>query len=451
MNKLYPLISAVALLGLTAAASVPAMAASTPSAETVYVATTGSDVTGNGTSASPYATIQKALANVASGGTVMVEPGTYSGTGTAEAIPLTSGDTAVVNITQPVTVEAAAGATGAVVIDATGDANGVYIDSSGVTVEGLTIKNANNAGLLAMGKGPLTNLTIQNNVVEDNAQVAPPKGGDWEALHLIGVQNSSIIGNTVTNNKDGGLYLTDETAPSTGNLIADNTVTNNAVDCGITLASHVGGHGVNNNLVVGNTATGNGAAGVILATPVPGGSVSNNVIEGNTVSGNNYGGITLHTHAPGSQVNGNVIADNTIGRNVDFLDLGYTAGVDLFAAGSPISNTVIEGNTITGDYYGVAVTPWLSQGTVVQNNTYTKDGFGAPNWLTYQALVTGPTGAASIATGLLGKSWTPMQIDLAALVDAGVKTNAQYLGLLHGHGSLHNVAEQLYHNYHVYK
>lgn len=435
------------------------MAASVPTATMVYVSTTGSDTAGNGTASSPYQTINTALANVAPGGTVIVEPGTYTGSGTAEAYPLVSGSTALVNITEPVTLEAAPDATGPVIIDASQDANGVYIDASNVTVKGLTIENANDAGLLAMGSGPLTNLDIEGNTLEDNAQTTPPSAiGDWETLHLVGVEDSVVTGNTVDNNKDGGIYLTDETAPSTDNLIADNTVENNAVDCGITLAGHVPGHGVNNNLVVGNTSEGNGAAGIILATAVPGDSVSNNVVEGNTVANNNYGGITLHTHAPGSTVSGNVIEDNLVGRNMDFLDDGYTAGIDLMAAGSAIVGTIISGNTISQDYYGVAVSPWLTPGTVVSNNTYTKDGFKAPRWLTYQTLAVAPTGAISIAPGLMGPAWKTFQTDLAALVKAGVKSNAQYLGLLHANPHklsganklLRQDAETLYHQYRVY-
>lgn len=439
MKKLYPLISAAALLGLSAATTVPAMAASQATA--VYVSTTGSDITGNGSSTAPYASISEAVSQVAPGGTVIVEPGTYKES---------------VTIAEPLTLEADPSQTGAVTIDATGDVNGVVIQSSNVTVNGLTIENAQQAGLLAQGKGALSNLVIENNTLTKNDQGITPaliaQQVDYETLHVVGVQNSIISNNQVIDNLDGGLYVTDETASSTGNVISDNTVENNQVDCGVTLAGHAPGHGVNNNLIVANTATGNGAAGIMLATAVPGDSVSNNVVLDNTVSGNNYGGITLHTHAPGSTVNGNVIEDNTIGRNVDSLDLGYTAGVDLFAAGSAITNTVITGNSISGNYYAVAVTPWLSTGTVTTNNTYTKDGYKAPSWLNYQALVTGPTGATSIAPGLMGTSWAGAQADLTTLIKGGVKSNAAYVKLVHSKasGALEKAAQNLYTQYHVY-
>lgn len=44
----------------------------------IYVSTSGSDTTGNGSSAAPFATINKALSVVASGGTIHVEAGTYT-------------------------------------------------------------------------------------------------------------------------------------------------------------------------------------------------------------------------------------------------------------------------------------------------------------------------------------------------------------------------------------
>ncbi len=44
----------------------------------IYVSTSGSDTTGNGSSAAPFATINKALSQVATGGTIHVEAGTYT-------------------------------------------------------------------------------------------------------------------------------------------------------------------------------------------------------------------------------------------------------------------------------------------------------------------------------------------------------------------------------------
>lgn len=89
------------------------MAASQPTV--VYVSTSGSNTTGTGSASAPYATISEAVSQVASGGTVMVEPGTYNET---------------VNITQDVNVQAdiAAGGTASnTILNATGFSNGIVI------------------------------------------------------------------------------------------------------------------------------------------------------------------------------------------------------------------------------------------------------------------------------------------------------------------------------------
>ena len=56
-------------------------------ATTIHVATTGSDDTGDGTEANPYATIQKGINNLSSGDTIIVYDGNYNG-----AININTGD-----------------------------------------------------------------------------------------------------------------------------------------------------------------------------------------------------------------------------------------------------------------------------------------------------------------------------------------------------------------------
>ena len=66
----------------------------------------------------------------------------------------------------------------------------------------------------------------------------PEGGGDCgEGIHLLSVANSTVLGNKSIGNS-GGILLTDEFGPTHDNLIADNLVLNNVLDCGITIPSH---------------------------------------------------------------------------------------------------------------------------------------------------------------------------------------------------------------------
>lgn len=384
--------------------------------------------------------LNQAVHAVAAGGTVLVDPGTY---------------TQSVTITQPLTLEANPAEPGSVVIDAKGQTNGVLITASNVTVKGLTIENAQQAGLLAAGRGALTHLDISNNTIKANDQGMTPqlnaKGIDYEALHVMGVDDSRITGNRVIDNLDGGIYLTDETAPTFGNVVANNLVEGNQVDCGITLASHVGHHGVYDNAIVNNESIGNTGAGILLATPVPYGNVSHNVVANNLVRGNMLGGVTLHTHpgAPGAQVADNIIVQNTIGKNLDMEINASTVGVEINAAGEALQGTVVEDNTITGNHYAVFETPWLTPGTVVTNNSYSLDAYKAPDWVPFSFLAS----IASYPPGALGSNWIAAQTDVKILLHAGVKTDAQYLAAVHGKASAAAViaAQALYRAYDVFR
>lgn len=78
---------------MQAGAVIP-IATALPGVNEIYVATDGDDLSGTGTSGSPYATLSKALLEVPSGGTIVVRGGTYSMTANR------------LNITKPVTIRA---------------------------------------------------------------------------------------------------------------------------------------------------------------------------------------------------------------------------------------------------------------------------------------------------------------------------------------------------------
>ncbi len=350
------LVPAVALATAFLGGGVPTFAASMPSSMVIYVNAHAKAAVGQGTMSAPYATIQQAVAMARPGAMIMVAPGTYHGQ---------------VVLTKPLTVMA--GASGKVVLNAQGATDGILITQSNSAVEGLTIEHADEDGILAVGKGPLSNLTISHNIVEDNdlkmTAALNNKGVTWESIHLMGVSHSYVLDNQDIDNKDGGIYLTDETGPNTNNIVEGNWLANNSVACGITLASHVAGHGVFHNVVTDNTIQGEkAAAGIMVATPIKGGMVYGNVISHNVVEDNGLGGIDLHTHVPGSNVNDNIVAYNLVSGNAP--DFGYTTkptGIDIGADGSAITGTVVAHNTVSHEYYGINLTA-LASTTITSGN-----------------------------------------------------------------------------------
>ena len=104
---------------------------------TLAVATTGSD-SGNCQSG-PCKTLGYALTQASPNDTIVIGPGTYPESDHA-------------NVVSPGLTGLRIRSTGPAartVIDATGDANGILIEASGVSVTGLTVENASLEGILA--------------------------------------------------------------------------------------------------------------------------------------------------------------------------------------------------------------------------------------------------------------------------------------------------------------
>ncbi len=386
-------------LGTAAAYASPAHARST-----LRVATTGSD-SGNCRSR-PCKTLGYALTQASPHGTIVIGPGTYRESGNA-------------NVVNPGLTGLRIRSTGPAartVIDATGNANGILIQASGVSVTGLTVKNASLEGILAepplssWPKGPtsapagISHVTIAGNVVVRNDRAydtsLPPDSACpssltdaddcGEGLHLLGVSWSKVIGNKVSHNV-GGILVSDggfgiSVGPAAHNLIARNHSTDNLFDCGITLPGHdpravatTGPNagkpqrnlaGVYGNQVIGNDSSGNGAAGLLDATPYPGAGSYDNLFAGNSASGNGNAGFVLHSHAPLQDVSGIVVAGNRIGQNnlAGDPDTGVmsTTGIMLLSVAVPTS-IVVAGNRISHNVNGVA---FNSNITVVGHNRF---------------------------------------------------------------------------------
>jgi len=365
-----------------------------------------------------FTTIGAAVTAAAPGTTIVVCPGVY--------------DEGVL-INKQIVLDGLGGA----VINASSSpfGNGVQIvgpGGSGSTVEGFKIENAEFEGVLigtapvapattdgtsVTSGAPVSDVTIANNTLVDNGTgfgtdagqcfSTPEAPGDCgETIHLVSVTNSVIEGNHVADNV-GGILLTDEFGPTSGNTVRNNQALDNSDDCGITLAGHnpaavspatglpTGAAGVFDNLIANNVSDDNGVAGqgagILIGGGAPFAGVYDNTIVGNVAVGNGLAGITIHQHFIGD-LNGNVLEGNILGDdNVDG-DYDFAAAQDtqttgiLVAAGLPpgppaelppppsppgIMGTIIRGNVI----FGVKVGIW-TLGVDPATTTITADLFG---------------------------------------------------------------------------
>lgn len=361
-----------------------------------------------------YSTIGAAVAAAAPGSTIKVAQGIYK----EDVVIDKSLSLIAADLSNPV-------------IDATGLANGIYVDGldnpglSNVVVSGFTIKNANFEGILVtnasniiLSDNRVLNNNLSLNIVETTCpgQPAFETGEDFdcgEGIHIMGVAFSKVVDNTIKNNS-GGILISDDTGQTHDNLIKGNLVKDNAYDCGITLASHAPAPGstdphlgIVNNTVADNQSIHNGfqvpgaGAGVGIFSDGSGkGTVSGNVITRNEIRNNGIAGVAFHSHVgpnfhlPADNLNDNVIVDNHISGNG--ADTGDTAtpgptGININSGGggTPITGTVIRGNAIEQESVDVAVnTPTevelhrnnllggqigvdnLGSGTVIATNNY---------------------------------------------------------------------------------
>jgi len=337
--------------------STAAWAASSPT--TLYVSPTGSNQQGTGLISSPYRTIQHAVSVAAPGDTIVVEPGTYSGT---------------VTITQDLTLESMTGSAGGpahTILNVSGDLMGIEVEgaaAAGTTISGLTITNPGSHGIMVLDT---SHVTIDHNVVSNTGLDLNPAIPEDKAIILTGTSSSSVVDNTLTNVEDGGISVTDDGAlnpalaqpasgvalPADDNIIEGNTITGATHACGIVVAAYNNGGGVNWNQVVDNHIMGN-VAGIVIATDTPDSTATHNTVTGNTVTDNGLPGVIVHSNAPGDTLTDTTVTGNTIAGDGADGEIGayLPTGIAIAGAVTPVMNTQVANNTITQEHYGIYLT-----------------------------------------------------------------------------------------------
>jgi parallel beta-helix repeat protein len=202
--------------------------------------------------------------------------------------------------------------------DISGGSPGIWIQSSGVTIEGNghTISGAGGSyGILVNKDGTtLSDVTISDVRLED-----------WNCgLYFKGVADCEASGVKADSNGKAGINL----RSASGTTVTDCTATGN--EQGILLWQDC-----DNNTIANNTATENDDAGIYVASTgrADGGIIfdsTGNTISGNTVTGNGQGIYLDFTRD-------NEVTGNTVAENDDYgIFLDYSSGNRL------------EGNTVNG-------------------------------------------------------------------------------------------------------
>jgi len=282
-----------------------------------------------------YPTIQEGIDTSTDGDTVLVQPGTYYENINFNghnielgSLFLMTGDTNYISQT---------------IID--GDLSGSVItlvseEHSTAVITGFTIQNGyavDGGGIYCYNTDPI----ISSNMITGNHASEGDGGGIFCEYH----SDPIISNNTINDNsadRGGGIYCFGITTNPT---IIDNTINDNSARCGGAIYLWI----VNSSTIGNNNITGNTAdiAGGIWSVPSTSGNVSveNNIIIGNSATSSSGGGIY---HAGKGTIDNNIITGNSA-------DSGHGGGIFYSGNTNSINNNFISGNSAT---HGAGIYCW---------------------------------------------------------------------------------------------
>jgi hypothetical protein len=270
-------------------------------------ATIGTTLTVTNTNDSGFGSLRDAIANAASGDTII-----FSG-GVTGTIGLTSGE---LLISKNLTI----GGPGASILAINGNQlSRVFEISSGasVSISGLTIQNGNVAGnqtgggILDGGALTLSNITLSGNTAHYG-------GGLYVSNGTVALTNSTVSGNTASQS-GGGLYgISGSTLTVTNSTISGNSAIGGG---GIQIFS--GTLTLTNSTVSGNSASGGG--GILSYSSTL--TATNSTLSGNSSS--STGGGILSYNGGTATLKNSILANNLPGGNCDVTSTPTSQGYNL--------------------------------------------------------------------------------------------------------------------------
>ena len=252
---------------------------------TLYVSTLGNDAN-DGSSATPWRTLQKAANTVNPGDTVIVRPGSYVG------FHLTRDGTAADRIT----FQAEDGVS--ITQRNATTADGINLEGADyITIENFTVNGMPRAGIRSVTN---QHVIIRNNRMDQNTMWGILTGFSDDLLiegnvasrsqveHGIYVSNSGdrpiIRNNTSWGNRANGIHMNGDVSLGGDGIISGALVENNIIyENGVGGGSGINGDGVQNSRFQNNLIYNNHASGISLYRIDGGGGASGNVVANNTI------------------------------------------------------------------------------------------------------------------------------------------------------------------------
>jgi len=253
------------------------------------------------------------------------------------------------------------------IIDGRGSGNVVYVETSGITITGFTIRNGNNGIRVA---GLIGSINVTGNIIRNNRYGVSFIGDD-----ITRTTDNIVVGNTFQNNSNVSVSI----RCGASNIISLNDISGSAYGMKLSITDTTT---ISDNLLTSTSysiylsyGTGNNVlnnVGIDNSFGIYAVYSDNILIQDNRVSGSTYG-IELYGSSSSTILHNNVsdnpsysiylaysnttsVTNNTISRN----DWGLT----LYGS----SSNTIEGNTISYNAFGITIS--YSEGNTIYHNNF---------------------------------------------------------------------------------